>query len=193
MNILIVTANPKPTNHTKIIADTYKSIVEERKHEVRILDLYAPENKLPFYTLSRDLDPVAERMKDDMRWADEMVFIHPVWWGQPPAIMKNWIDTMFVPGFAYKYVEGKPKKLLTAKTAKVFATAGSVAPYYKLPIVYEFTPLFLVWKYMVLWFCGVNMIDFQVCDKMNVNNSQPPEGHFEKFLEEVKRSARTLH
>jgi NAD(P)H dehydrogenase (quinone) len=193
MNILIITANPKPENHSKIIANTYKEVVEADKHSVRIVDIYAEENRLPFNTLSRDVNPVVEKMKEHITWAEEIVFVHPVWWGNGPAILKNWIDSLILPGFAYKYIEGKPNALLKGKTAKVFATAGSVAPYYTLPIVHEFTPLYLQWKYMVLGFCGIEMIDFKVVDKMNVNNSQPPVGHFEKYLEKVKKSAKNLH
>lgn len=193
MNILIITANPKPTNHTQIIANTYKEIVESDKHTVRVVDLYAEENKLPSYKLSREVDPIVEKMKADVLWAEEIVFVHPVWWGNVPSALKNWQDTLIAPGFAFKYVEGKPRGLLKGRTAKVFATAGSVAPYYWLPLVHEFTPLYIQWKYMTLGFSGIEMIDFRVVDKMNVNNSQPPEGRFEAFIEKVKKSARTLH
>ena len=193
MNILIITANPKPTNHTQIIANTYKEEVEADHHTVRVVDLYAEENKLPYYRLSRDPDPVVDKMREHITWAEEIIFVHPVWWGNVPAILKNWIDTLVTPGFAYKYVEGKPFPLLKGRTAKVFATAGSVAPYYWLPLVHEFTPLYLQWKYMVLGFCGIEMIDFKVVDKMNTNNSCPPVGCFEDYLEKVKKSARNLH
>ncbi len=190
MNILIITANPKPENHTKIIANTYKEIVEADKHTVKVVDLYAPENLLPYYRVTRELSPLEEKMRADILWAEEIVFVHPVWWGNVPAVLKNWLDTFITPGFAFKYIEGKPKGLLKGKIAKVFATAGSVAPYYWLPIVHEFTPLYLQWKYMTLGFCGIEMIDFKVVDKMNTVNSCPPVGCFEAFIEKVKKSAK---
>ena len=27
--------------------------------------------------------------------------VHPNWWGQPPAILKGWIDRVIRPGIAY--------------------------------------------------------------------------------------------
>ena len=35
--------------------------------------------------------------------ADEIVFCFPVWWGDAPAILKNWLDYNFTSGFAFKY------------------------------------------------------------------------------------------
>jgi NAD(P)H dehydrogenase (quinone) len=193
MNVLIVTAHPKDGGHTHVIAETYKREVEKLGHTVKVVDLYARENQLPFYALSRDPNQVVANMQQDVLWAKEIVMIHPIWWSQMPAIMKNWMDTVFTPGFAYKYYEGKPKKLLTGKTAKIFATAGSYAPYYHIPIVYEFTPLHIIWKYAFFGFFGVDLIDFKICDQMNVNDSCPPIGCFENYLEKIKKSAQNIH
>ncbi len=53
---------------------------------------------------------------------DEYVFIFPVWWGNMPAILKNFFDCNFMAGFAFNFVSGKmmPEKLLSDKTAKIY-------------------------------------------------------------------------
>ena len=76
---------------------------------------------------------------------------------------------------------------------KVFCTAGSNASYYILPIIRLFTPIHLLWKYAVIEFFGMDLIEFTVCDKMNVNDSKPPEGHFEKHLRRIEFSAKFIH
>ena len=49
--------------------------------------------------------------------------------GQPPAILKGWIDRVIRPGVAYRFLEGDsgegvPLGLLRAQTALVFNTAN---------------------------------------------------------------------
>lgn len=198
MNILIITGNPKETSHTKALAETYKVVALKEGHDVKIVDVYAPDYmmayskgmKLPEGGPNISLIKASQEL---VTWADELVFIHPVWWSNLPAGLKNWIDSVFVPGFAYKYVNGKPEQLLTEKKAKVFCTAGSYAPYYIWPIVRLFTPLHLLWKYAMLGFFGVDLIDFKVCDKMNTNNSCPPEGCVETFQRRIEFSAKHIH
>jgi len=53
--------------------------------------------------------------------------VHPNWWGQPPAILKGWIDRILRPGVAYQFLEGDagegvPVGLLKAETALIFNT-----------------------------------------------------------------------
>lgn len=197
MKILIVSGNPRPNNHTKILAESYEREALKNGHEVKKIDVYSQEFVLPYTIAARlpDDDPSLPRIKASQElitWADEVVFFHPIWWSHMPAGLKNWIDSVITPNFAYKYVNGRPQALLSKK-AKIFATAGSYAPYYLLPLVRLFTPLYIIWKYAILKFCGFDLIDFKVCDKMNVNNSQPPEGHFESFTRRVEYSAKFIH
>lgn len=196
MNILIITANPKPNNHTEMIANTYQKVVSENGHTVKNINVYASENLLSFSKGMKltEGDPdisIIKTAQETILWAEEIIFIHPIWWSNIPAGLKNWLDSVFTPGFAYKYENGRPVSLLTQK-AKVFCTAGSHASYYSLPIIRLFTPLHLLWKYALLGFFGIDLIEFKVCDKMNTNNSCPPEGCFEAFLRRIEYSAKFI-
>lgn len=44
-----------------------------------------------------------EALQAKIQAADEMVFIFPIWWVNMPAILKNFFDTVFTSGFAYRY------------------------------------------------------------------------------------------
>ena len=62
--------------------------------------------------------------------AQGIVVVHPNWWGQPPAILKGWIDRVLRAGVAYEFVEGDSRKgipngLLKAGTAMVFNTSNT--------------------------------------------------------------------
>ena len=137
MNILIVTAHPSSKGHTHTIATTYAEAKRKKGHIVKIVDLYAKDSYLEYYAFEnireRPLEKVQKIFQEQLLWAHEIVMVHPIWWGMPPAIMKNWVEQTFWPGVAYKYMPGgKVNKLLKGKTAKVFATSGGSSWYYHL-------------------------------------------------------------
>lgn len=195
MNILIVTGHPKKESHTALIADTYKKESETLGHEVKMLNVYSDEFKLPYMTFEKDSlgeddQKKIKKMQDMVTWAGEIVIVHPIWWAGMPAALKNWADAMVAPHFAFQYnAQGKPEPLLKGKIAKVFATAGSHAPYYRLPLISFFTPISIMWRYAILGFAGIEVVEMRIRDKMNVNDRCPPPGCFEAFLKVIKKSA----
>ena len=83
--------------------------------------------------------------------------MHPNWWGQPPAILKGWLDRVVRPGVAYRFEagdggEGVPVGLLKAKAAIVFNTSNTM-PEREMEVFGD--PLELLWKKCVFEFCGV--------------------------------------
>lgn len=65
--------------------------------------------------------------------ADHIVWIYPTWWGLPPAILKGFIDRLFLPQFAFEYQEKSPfpKALLKGKTSEIISTMDTPVWYYK--------------------------------------------------------------
>jgi len=128
-NILIVVAHPKKESFSFAMADTYKNNREAKGNNVEILDLYRDANQQPFFNYE---DANALDCTDSMKYyqekitdADEIVFVFPYWWGSFPAIMKNFFDWNLSKGFAFEYVNSRPKGLLNGKTVKVFTTTGA--------------------------------------------------------------------
>lgn len=189
-NILIVTAHPSNTGLTHKIAEAYQTESEKFGHKVTLLNLYAPENKLPNLAFEgvKNWPKSAEqdRMKNMIAEADELVFVHPMWWGSAPAILKNWIDTLFEAGFAFRYGGGgRVDKLFTKKTAKIFATSGGPAFIFLFP----FYPFRSFWKRAVLGFCGVKVTEIAVLGSTDSGTSTQKASRLEKFLNRVRRSA----
>jgi NAD(P)H dehydrogenase (quinone) len=85
------------------------------------------------------------------------VIVHPNWWGQPPAILKGWVDRVIRPGVAYEFREGDsgegvPQGLLKAQAALVFNTSNTEALREKKVFG---DPLETIWRNCIFGLCGV--------------------------------------
>ena len=128
MHTLIIKAHPRKDGFSHEIARRYKEQQRLRGNTSEILDLMESDNFQDYATFSSPTqireDSTTKKMQEKIKNADEIVWIFPVWWMDRPAVMKNFWDRNFTPGFAYtKNTEGKTVRLLKGKTAKVFATA----------------------------------------------------------------------
>ena len=59
---------------------------------------------------------------EQLRSSDGIVIVRLNWWGQPPDILKGWIDRVISPGIFYRFEggdtgDGIPIGLLKAKVA----------------------------------------------------------------------------
>ena len=91
--------------------------------------------------------------------ADGIVIVHPNWWGQPPAILKGWVDRVLRPEVAYRFGEGDagdgvPVGLLQAKAAVVFNTSNT--PRARELAVFG-DPLETLWQNCIFGLCGVRL------------------------------------
>ena len=107
---------------------------------------------------SVELPPLISAHVNDLVSADGIIVVHPNWWGQPPAILKGWIDRVIRPGAAYEFNEGDsgegvPNGLLKAGTAIVFTTSNT--PEAREQAVFG-DPLETIWKNCVFGLCGVD-------------------------------------
>lgn len=189
MNVLIVTAHPSSTGFTHKIANRYKQEKEERGHDVFIMDLYKKKYSQPFLdfeNIKTDWKPTAahKTIQEKIQWADEIVFVFPIWWFGPPAIMKNFLDQNFTAGFAYKYNKnGVRKELLEGRTARIFATADGPRLVY---MAFRFSA-YARWKVGVLGFCGIDLLSFDVFPEMFKRRGEVER---ERMLSRVAERAR---
>jgi putative NADPH-quinone reductase len=161
VNILIVLAHPDPGSFNHAIARTSASALRRLGHAVVFHDLYAERFDPVLWSSAMPRDatvaPEVQRHCDELANADGIVVVHPNWWGQPPAILKGWVDRVVRPGVAYAFQEGDggegvPLGLLRARTAVVFNTSNT-------PVDRERSvfgdPLEAIWKRCVFELCGV--------------------------------------
>ena len=159
MNILIVVANPRKESFSFAIANKYKDLALAENASVELLDLYRDKNQQPFYTYEAYNKPIItpeiRYHQEKIKWADEIVFVFPYWWGSMPAILKNYIDSNFTRGFAFEYKNSRPIGLLTKKNVKIFTTTGAPSLFYKLMGVHR--RLTQMFKKQIIEFCGMKL------------------------------------
>jgi NAD(P)H dehydrogenase (quinone) len=118
MKILVFLAHPSERSFNYSIAQTTVNALTLLRHEVVFHDLYLEE----FNPVIRpeeiasdgEVDENIKRHCADLASADGIVVIHPNWLGQPPAVLKGWVDRVF------------RKKLLTDSRK---ATAARACPW----------------------------------------------------------------
>lgn len=185
MNILILTAHPSSLGHTHTIASTYKEEKEKQGHTITLIDLYKEEHFLPYFSFENikelPANPVRDRMQQLVAEADEIVFVFPIWWSSVPAIMKNWLDQVLAARFAYRYENGKLIKMLSGKTAKIFATCGGASWYFN----HFFAPFWILWKYAILGYCGITLKEMHVCPWMSLPDRKERAATFVKKVKKL--------
>ena len=110
MLISVILAHPDPKSLNHAIAEA--AVVELKRigHDVHFHDLYAErfDPVLPAGEIPEDAS-IPDFLRAHCREiasADGIVIVHPNWWGQPPAILKGWVDRVIRPGIAYRFLEG---------------------------------------------------------------------------------------
>jgi NAD(P)H dehydrogenase (quinone) len=109
------------------------------------------------YRLRMELEPDLLEVQQDLLDSDHLVFIYPTWWGTYPAILKGFIDRVFLPNFAYKSRKNSlsMEKLLKGKSARLIVTMDSPKWYYSM--VYK-SPGHNSMKNGILKFCGIKPV-----------------------------------
>lgn len=123
MNILIVHAHPEPQSFTTTLKDTAIETLQNLGHLVEVSDLYAmnfnpvasrndfTELGNPDYLnyaleqrhasknqlLASDIQTEVEKIQN----ADLLILNFPMYWMSMPALLKGWIDRVFVSGIFY--------------------------------------------------------------------------------------------
>ena len=158
--ILVILGHPSTASFCSALADAYTHSAKTAGHEVRVLrlgDLVFDPVLHHGYSQIQALEPDLLNAKSDIVWATHLTFVFPIWWGGIPALMKGFIDRIFLPGFAFKYREGKafPDKLLRGRTAHLLVTLDTPPWYfrwfYRMPGIHQM-------RKTTLAFCGITPI-----------------------------------
>ena len=131
MRILLVFAHPAKDSYNRAILNNLMAELEAAGHVLKLKDLYS-EGFNPVFNeedLSRlhkgDTPPRIQNEQAALSWAEGLVFIYPLWWYGPPAILKGWFDCTLNYGYAFTHHEGQLQGLLKHQQALVIVTAGS--------------------------------------------------------------------
>ncbi|HRZ13905.1 MAG TPA: NAD(P)H-dependent oxidoreductase [Candidatus Omnitrophota bacterium] len=164
MRISVILAHPSAESFNAAIAAAAVSALKRNGHRVCFHDLYRerfdpvlPAREIP--KGSRLPALIGKHCAEIVR-ADGLVLVHPNWWGEPPAILKGWVDRVLRAGVAYDFPDGPegaaglPIKLLKIKTALVLNTSDTAAARERRVLG---DPLQRLWT-NTLRYCGVRSV-----------------------------------
>jgi NAD(P)H dehydrogenase (quinone) len=123
MHVLLVYCHPEPRSFTHALLETACAALEAEGCGFEVSDLYGegfdPVAGRQDFTTVADPDyfryqseqalaaaqggyaPDIQREQARVERADLMIFLFPLWWGAPPAMLKGWFDRVLSYGFAY--------------------------------------------------------------------------------------------
>jgi len=158
--ILIINGHPDKESFNYALADAYALGARSTGAEVRqiqLTDLQFNPNLVFGYRKRTELEPDLLQAWEQIQWAEHIVWVYPVWWGSVPALLKGFIDRLFLPGFAFRKRENSLwwDKLLTCKSARLISTLDQPAWYYWL--VYR-EPSNKAMKKLTMQFVGMSPV-----------------------------------
>ena len=162
MKHLIIYANHNDGSFNHAVRENLEQIYKSLGHEVVVRDLYAMQfnpvlttqdfKKLHAGELPADI--LTEQ--DHVRSADVLTFVYPVWWTGMPAIMKGYIDRIFLYGFAYKMGPNGAEGLLQSKKVLLFSSTGQPKEAYEGGM---YAAMNLTSNTGIFEFCGMEVLD----------------------------------
>jgi NAD(P)H dehydrogenase (quinone) len=116
MRVLLVYCHPCNDSFTAAVRDAAADGLREDGHELRICDLYGEgfdpvmraSERQSYHEPTVNEQPVAAHL-EALRWCEGLIFVYPTWWYGPPAMLKGWLDRVWVPHATFGMPEpGKP-------------------------------------------------------------------------------------
>lgn len=159
-NILLIHAHPVDNAFVDQLVEAYSLAAIENGHALRTIELkklYFDLNFSKGYKGQQQLEPDLVQAQQDIAWANHLVVVFPNWWGTYPALLKGFIDRVFLPEFAFRYNSGGrfPEKLLQGRTARLIMTMDNPKWYYFLVLG---APGYKSLRKAVFHFCGIKPV-----------------------------------
>lgn len=131
---LVVYSHPLETSFVGAVRDRAVAALEAGGAEVRVEDLHA-QGFDPTFTAAeraRHLTPGADESLqayvDDLLWCDTLVLVYPTWWSGQPAMLKGWMERVWVNGVAWELPDGASRlvpRLQNVRRLVAVTTHGS--------------------------------------------------------------------
>ncbi len=135
MRVLVVYAHPCEESFNAALRDVAMQALAEAGHEARLLDLYAmdfdpvlnAQGRRRYHAPGANETDVEEHL-DHLRWCEALIFIYPTWWYGQPAMLKGWLDRVWIPHATFRMPErNKPigRVLTNIRIIGAVSTLGS--------------------------------------------------------------------
>ncbi|MEX2165236.1 MAG: NAD(P)H-dependent oxidoreductase [Sulfuricaulis sp.] len=158
--ILVILGQPQRQSFGAALAQAYAEGASASGAEVR--EIFLGDLKFdPTGAMNHSSPPALETdlvmAQEAIKWAEHLVFVYPIWWGTIPALLKGFIERVFLPGFAVNFRDNSPlwDKLLTGRSARLIVTLNTPSWIYRW--VYG-RPGHNTMKKTILEFCGIKPV-----------------------------------
>ena len=188
--ILIINGHPDKESLCFALAESYKKGADASGIEcklVHLIDLQFNPILTYGYRVVSELEPDLIKIQQEILEADHLVIVYPNWWGTYPALLKGFIDRVFLPNFAFKYLKDSPlpAKLLKGKTARIIVTMDTPKWYYWL---INKSPGHNSMKKAILEFCGISPV--KISSFAIVKSSDDKER--KRWIDEVEKLGKKM-
>ncbi|MBP1989873.1 NAD(P)H-dependent oxidoreductase [Paenibacillus eucommiae] len=193
MKVLVIYTHP---NHNSLSYAFLQNVIKgigENSHikELDVLDLYEEEFDpiLVFneHKRRRDMhaEPSLEKYRQQIIWADKIVFVYPIWWGRPPAMLMGYIDQMFASNFAYRDKGGLlPEGLLKGKSVVCISSMKGPALY---PLLFLNNAHKILMKRALFSYVGIKKVKF-----FEFGSLESPKGKQARKLNKIYHYFKTI-
>ena len=119
MKLLLVYCHPDPDSFGAAIRRTAAEALRAAGHDLREIDLYAEgfdpvfsaaEKQTYLSDTQRNIDGVAAHV-EALRWAEGWVAVYPTWYYGLPAMLKGWLDRVWLPGVTFRIATAKERTI----------------------------------------------------------------------------------
>jgi NAD(P)H dehydrogenase (quinone) len=136
MKFLVLFAHPQKDSFQAKLHQCVLEALGAAGHVVDDCDLYAEQFQPvltrsemdTYHDVSRNVDSVKDYV-DRLRAAEGLVFVFPTWWYGMPAILRGYLDRVWLPGVCFDIVDGKTIPSLRKVTRLVIVTTCG-SPYW---------------------------------------------------------------
>ena len=116
MRVLVIYCHPRPDSFSAALRDAAIDALTAAGHSVDLRDLYAEGfdpvlssgQRGAYFDESENKRGVEDHIAA-LRRAEGLVLVYPTWWFGMPAMLKGWVDRVWLPGVAFRL--GGPKAL----------------------------------------------------------------------------------
>lgn len=111
-HFLVVRAHPIRQSLVHAAGDRCVDALRRAGHKVTDIDLYADGfdprvSRDEWRNRQEGISPELAAYGDALRAATDLVLVYPTWFGSQPAMLKGWLDRVWVEGVAYHLVPGQ--------------------------------------------------------------------------------------
>lgn len=141
------------------------------------------------YREVQPLEPDLAGAQEAITWSDQVVFVYPNWWGSMPALLKGFIDRVFLPGYAFKYRANSQlwDRLLAGRRGRLLVTMDSPTWYYRWVVG---QPGHRMMRRAILGFSGVTPVSTSVFGPVRSASAEARSGWLRQARALGERDAR---